>query len=47
MTTIERNQWREEKEGFDNNVNNNEEGFVIEEQIDPEKPFWKNFQQKS
>ena len=30
---------KKEKEGFDNNVNNNEEGFVIEEEIDPEKPF--------
>jgi hypothetical protein len=27
------------KEGFDNEVDNNEEGFVVEEDIDPEKPF--------
>lgn len=27
------------KEGFDNEVNNHEEGFVVEEDIDPEKPF--------
>ena len=30
---------KKQKEGFDNNVNNNEEGFTIEEDIDPEKPF--------
>ena len=30
---------KQKKEGFDNNVNNNEEGFTIEEEIDPEKPF--------
>lgn len=27
------------KEGFDNEVDNNKEGFVVEEDIDPEKPF--------
>ncbi len=30
---------KKQKEGFDNNVSNNEEGFTIEEEIDPEKPF--------
>jgi len=30
---------KKEKEGFDNEVNDNEEGFVVEEDIDPEKPF--------
>ena len=29
---------KKEKEGFDNEVNDNEEGFVVEEDIDPEKP---------
>ena len=30
---------KKQNEGFDNNVTNNEEGFTIEEDIDPEKPF--------
>lgn len=30
---------KKKKEGFDNNVSNNEESFVVEEEIDPEKPF--------
>ena len=30
---------KKKKEGFDNNVSGGEEGFVIEEEIDPEKPF--------
>ena len=30
---------KKKKEGFDNNVNSGEEGFVLEEEIDPEKPF--------
>ena len=29
----------QEKEGFDNEVNDDKEGFVVEEDIDPEKPF--------
>jgi hypothetical protein len=30
---------KKEKEGFDNEVNDDKEGFVVEEDIDPEKPF--------
>ena len=30
---------KRQKEGFDNDVDNNKEGFVVEEDIDPEKPF--------
>lgn len=30
---------KQKKEGFDNDVNSNEEGFTVEENIDPEKPF--------
>ena len=30
---------KKKKEGFDNNVHSEQEGFTIEEEIDPEKPF--------
>ena len=30
---------KKQKEGFDNTVSNNEESFIVEEEIDPEKPY--------